>query len=101
MDLKDTILQEAKNVINSISEYSRLSVLDDRQTKSTKHSDDVLVICGGRNGNGVWEDYFRDLSKFVEEYRRNIRDIWLIKLENDVMDDVFYATFGVGEVKKS
>ena len=54
MDLKDTILQEAKNVINSISEYSRLSVLDDRQTKSTKHSDDVLVICGGRNGNGVW-----------------------------------------------
>ena len=101
MDLKDTILQEAKNVINSISEYSRLSVLDDRQTKSTKQSDDVLVICGGRNGNGVCEDYFRDLSKFVEEYRRNIRDIWLIKLENDVLDDVFYATFGVGKARKS
>ena len=53
MDLKDTILQEAKNVINSISEYSRLRV-DESLTKSTKHSGDVLVICGGRNGNGVW-----------------------------------------------
>ena len=47
------------------------------------------------------EDYFRDLGRFVEEYRRNIRDIWLIELENDVRDDVFYATFGVGEAKKS
>ena len=100
MSLRDTILQEATNVIDSISEYSRLRV-DERLTKSTKHSDDVLVICGGRNGNGVWEDYFRDLSKFVEEYRRNIRDIWLIKLENDVLDDVFYATFGVGKARKS
>ena len=100
MNSRDTILQEATNVIDSISEYSRLRV-DERQTKSTKHSGNVLVICGGRNCNGAWEDYFRDLGRFVEEYRRNIRDIWLIELENDVLDDVFYATFGVGEVKKS
>ena len=100
MNLRDTILQEATNVIDSISEYSRLRV-DERLTKSTKHSGDVLVICGGRNGNGEWGDYFRDLGRFVEEYRRQIRDIWLIELENDVMDDVFYATFGVGEAKKS
>lgn len=100
MNLRDTILQEATNVIDSISEYSRLRV-DERLTKSSKYSGDVLVICGGRNGNGEWEDYFRDLGRFVEEYRRNIRDIWLIELENDVLDDVFYATFGVGEAKKS
>ena len=53
MNLRDTILQEATNVIDSISEYSRLRV-DERLTKSTKHSGDVLVICGGRNGNGEW-----------------------------------------------
>ena len=99
MSLRDTILQEATNVIGSISEHSRL-VAEEELTKSTKHSGDVLVVCGGRNGHGVWEDYFRDLSKFVEEYRK-IRDIWLIELQNDVLDDVFYATFGVGEVKKS
>ena len=56
----------------------------------------IFSISGGCNGNGNWKDYFLELSMLVallgERY-----NVWLIKLDNDTLDDVFYASFGFEE----
>ena len=44
---------------------------------------------------GKKDDYFSDLSKFVNAVESNGMEIWLVKMYNDVLDDVFYATFGI------
>ena len=54
-----------------------------------------ITVSGGKNGNGKWSVYFSDLSKFVNTIESNGMEIWLIKMYNDVLDDVFYATFGI------
>ena len=54
-----------------------------------------VTVSGGKNGNGKWSVYFSDLSKFVNAIESNGMEIWLVKMHNDVLDDVFYATFGI------
>ena len=54
-----------------------------------------ITVSGGKNGNGKWSVYFSDLSKFVNTIESNGIEIWLVKMYNDVLDDVFYATFGI------
>ena len=54
-----------------------------------------ITVSGGKNGNGKWSVYFSDLSKFVNTIESNGMEIWLVKMYNDVLDDVFYATFGI------
>lgn len=54
-----------------------------------------VTVSGGKNGNGKWSVYFSDLSKFVNAIESNGMEIWLVKMYNDVLDDVFYATFGI------
>ena len=62
-----------------------------------KNSDSFykVTVSGGKNGNGKWSVYFSDLSKFVNAIESNGMEIWLVKMHNDVLDDVFYATFGI------
>lgn len=60
-----------------------------------------FTLCGGLNGHGDWEDYFDDLSDFVEDCKQNIpnlKDIYMIDAENDCLDDVFYVTFRINFV---
>ena len=54
-----------------------------------------ITVSGGKNGNGKWSVYFSILSKFVNAIESNGMEIWLVKMHNDVLDDVFYATFGI------
>ena len=54
-----------------------------------------VTVSGGKNGNGKWAEYFSSLSKFADAVESNGMEIWLVKMYNDVLDDVFYATFGI------
>lgn len=54
-----------------------------------------ITVSGGKNGNGKWAEYFSSLSKFTDAVESNGTEIWLVKMYNDVLDDVFYATFGI------
>ena len=54
-----------------------------------------VTVSGGKNGNGKWAEYFSSLSKFTDAVESNGMEIWLVKMYNDVLDDVFYATFGI------
>lgn len=60
-----------------------------------------FTLCGGLNGHGDWEDYFDDLSDFIEDCKQNIpdlKDIYMIDAENDCLDDVFYVKFRINFV---
>ena len=55
-----------------------------------------FLICGGLNGHGDWEDYFDDLSDFIEDCKQNmsdLKDIYMVDAENDCVDDIFYVHF--------
>lgn len=55
----------------------------------------TCCICGGLNGCGEWSKYFEDLSDLIRMLYGYFDDIWLIKLDVDVLDDVFYAYVGL------
>lgn len=49
----------------------------------------VLHICGGLNGRGNWSDYLGQIKTIITHFNG-----WIIKLENDVLDDVWYLQIG-------
>jgi hypothetical protein len=59
----------------------------------------VLEVHGGLNGSGNWSMYFEDLKKLCDTITKSTDGsvrVWLIQLENDCLDDVFTAYFGIG-----
>ena len=51
-----------------------------------------VILVGGNNGFPDWPKYLTDLAQLMGSI-----DCWLINLENDVLDDIHYATVGVGK----
>ena len=75
-----------------IGDKSRLVVLScfkDREDTVT------VEVSGGANYNGKWEEYLYALSLFIRLIRPNHKDVWLIYLENDPSNELFYAYFGL------
>lgn len=84
-DIKPII--EAASLENSKIRYITHEI-DEYGTKTVK-------LVGGLNGNGQWIDYFNGLSNVFENLKNNRYDAWLLNIDNDVIDDVFYVTIGV------
>ena len=55
----------------------------------------IVEITGGLNGNGDWENYFNDLKILVSSLKKQFKKVYLVKIVNDCLDDVFYAEIGV------
>ena len=72
-----------------------LEVINSETDRNGYNSFCKVTVSGGKNGNGKWADYFSSLSKFTDAVEANGMEIWLVKMYNDVLDDVFYATFGI------
>ena len=72
-----------------------LEVINSEMNRNEYYSFYKVTVSGGKNGNGKWGEYFSILSKFVNAIESNGMEIWLVKMYNDVLDDVFYATFGI------
>lgn len=49
----------------------------------------VCSVYGGLNGRGNWTNYFSDLKTIFEK----LGYAWLIEMENDCLDDLWWATF--------
>ena len=83
--------------VQSVIDKSRLGLEVIHSEMDGKNNDSFykITVSGGKNGNGKWSVYFSDLSKFVNTIESNGMEIWLVKMYNDVLDDVFYATFGI------
>ena len=61
------------------------------------HGTYVMELCGGFNGNGDWSKYLVDLSEIIKKISTKY-DTWVIGLDNDVLDDIFYVKLGVREL---
>ena len=97
---KENNFESAINTVLSKRDYSdtNLSFMD------VERSGDTFIeftLCGGLNGHGDWEDYFDDLSDFIDDCKQNIqdlKDVYMIDAENDCVDDVFYVKFRINFV---
>lgn len=49
----------------------------------------ILHISGGFNGRGNWANYLDQIKTIINHFNG-----WIIKLENDVLDDVWYLQIG-------
>ena len=81
------IIRELEN-----DETSKIAVLE---SEIDKYGTKTVTLCGGLNGSGEWKNYFSDLSQICDTLAEKGFDMWLIKLDNDCLDDIFYATFGI------
>ena len=60
-----------------------------------KSEGDTVCVSGGLNGRGVWSNYFETLSKLMFQIELRYPDAYVVKLENDTLDDVFYLNIKV------
>lgn len=71
-----------------------LTVLEDSFT-TTDNGYDSFVIAGGLNGRGIWSNYFEALAKMMFQIELRFPNAFVVKIDNDVVDDVFYITIGI------
>lgn len=54
-----------------------------------------VVISGGENGLGKFSNYTLQLNLLANRLEEEFSEVWLIKWENDVLDDVWYLELGL------
>lgn len=60
-----------------------------------EHDDYVVAeFYGGLNGHGDWVKYTRDIAALFYTIQSDYK-CWLVSLENDCLDDVFYLKIGI------
>lgn len=55
----------------------------------------VALIHGGLNGDGKWSHYLGDLSNLLRSLIEHFSEAWVINIDVDVLDDVFYVYVGL------
>lgn len=61
-----------------------------------KHKEYRIVKCGGgKNGHGKWTEYLSQWLNIFTELGSIAKDVWLIQLDNDDLDDVFDIYIGL------
>ena len=86
------LLSEKYKIINSDRKILKFnaSYLDGYGTK-------IAEFYGGFNGSGNWEKYFvafSELVKLLKTQDTNIKNVWLVELTPDTLDDVFTLKLG-------
>ena len=90
-----TVYITVEKIIKSVcNDYDILkaTLLDDNGV-----SHYVFEISGGKNGNGNWFNYFSDINQIFSILNYKFKKVWLIKIDNDVLDDIHYITFGISQ----
>ena len=99
----DMELQEFDKVIRHACSISgaRLSILN--ECSVDKYGTIVFEIQGGMNGAlyGIneWKHYFECLAKFSDVIEELGFDLWCLNVDNDAIDDLFTAKFGIRKKK--
>jgi hypothetical protein len=94
------IVELVQKAINNV-DYTKvchdggtLTVLEDSFV-NTDNGYDSFVIAGGLNGRGIWSNYFEALAKAMFQIELLFPNAFVVKIDNDVVDDVFYMTVGI------
>ena len=59
-----------------------------------------VCISGGLNGRGIWSNYFEVLAKVMFQIELRFPDAFVVSLENDTADDIFYLYIGIPSDKE-
>ena len=51
----------------------------------------IVTLYGGENGRGRFSNYLEDVKHIIDQFDHT----WLIKWENDCLDDVWTLKFGI------
>ncbi len=54
-----------------------------------------VIISGGENGLGKFSNYTLQLNSLANKLEETFSEVWLIKWENDVLDDIWYLELGL------
>lgn len=54
-----------------------------------------VVISGGENGLGKFSNYTSQINSLANKLEETFSEVWLIKWENDVLDDIWYLELGL------
>lgn len=81
------VLESVKCLPFNILEVKDIIAGDSRHT--------IIYLSAGKNGPGNWLDYLDDLKSLFVNLNRYFDDVWLIKIDNDVKDDVHDIFIGV------
>ena len=57
----------------------------------------IIYLSAGKNGPGNWLDYLDDLKSLFVNLNKHFDDVWLIKIKNDVPDDIHDIFIGVSK----
>lgn len=101
MEDKEKLLQDIVNDIKPLikSIYTEESKITLLESEIDEYGTKTITLCGGLNGIGEWKNYFVDLGKIFEELDKNGFNVWVIKLDNDCPDDIFYCRIGITRKK--
>ena len=101
MEDKEKLLQDIVNDIKPLvkSIYTEESKITLLESEIDEYGTKTITLCGGLNGIGEWKNYFVDLAKIFEELDKNGFNVWVIKLDNDCPDDIFYCRIGITRKK--
>lgn len=96
MDAKNELQKIVGEIILLIEKLktkkSNIGIID---KKIDEYGTKTITLCGGLNGCGKWVDYFNDLARIFTKLEEFGYDVWVIKLDNDCLDDIFYCTVGI------
>jgi hypothetical protein len=101
MEDKEKLLQDIVNDIKPLikSIYTEESKITLLESEIDEYGTKTITLCGGLNGSGEWKNYFVDLAKIFEKLDKNGFNVWVIKLDNDCPDDIFYCRIGITRKK--
>ena len=100
------IEEKDKNIVNAIKErftkscglkfdYVAKNKVSDKKDVFNSEPYHIVRCCGGKNGNGKWTEYFSQFSNIFNSLSEICKDVWLIDIENDSLDDVFDLFIGL------
>lgn len=81
--------ENGKEILDNLLDLSSgtLKLIDVAKVSGGSHY--IANFHGGCNGGGNWNDYLDEIKKAFKSLHW-----WMIKLENDCIDDIFYLTIG-------
>lgn len=90
-----------EQIINEIIGGIQTATLRYRSDYTDQYGTNVVVIDGGENGNGKWENYLAEIGELIKGLKEKDIDAWVLKIENDALDDTFTVHLGVKDLKQS
>jgi hypothetical protein len=65
----------------------------------SKDNDGYYSVCisAGMNGRGIWSNYFESLAKLMFQVELFYPDAFLLDINNDAADDIFYFYLGIAK----